>query len=146
MDMSLSKLQELVMDREAWHAVIHEAAKSRTRLSEWTELNWKIKKFYEFFFSNTLAIRFNRYHYVFWLLILEHNLLFSLVGFDLGVISEKPLCDLRSQRFILRFSSKSFIVLALTLRSLIHSELLIFVYGVSRRLLHVDIHCPNTIC
>ena len=32
--------QELVMDREAWQAVIHEVAKSRTRLSNWTELNW----------------------------------------------------------------------------------------------------------
>ena len=39
MDVSLSELQELVMDREVWHAVIHEVAKSRTRLSNSTELN-----------------------------------------------------------------------------------------------------------
>ena len=36
----LSELWELVMDREAWHAVIHGVTKSRTRLSDWTELNW----------------------------------------------------------------------------------------------------------
>ena len=39
MHMSLSELRELVMDREAWRAAIHRVAKSRTRLSDWTELN-----------------------------------------------------------------------------------------------------------
>ena len=50
MDMSLSILRELVMDREAWHATAHEVTKSWTRLSNWTELN-EHQSFGAFFYS-----------------------------------------------------------------------------------------------
>ena len=44
MNMSLSELRELVIDREAWRAAIHGVARSQTRLSDWTELNWTLLK------------------------------------------------------------------------------------------------------
>ena len=44
MDVSLSELRELVLDREAWHAAIHGVTKSQTQLSDWTELNKKYLK------------------------------------------------------------------------------------------------------
>ena len=52
MDMSLSKLRELVMDREAWRAAIHRVTKSQTQLRDWTELNVSKQSSLEILFSN----------------------------------------------------------------------------------------------
>jgi len=54
-DVSLSELRELVMDREAWRAVIHRVVKSRTWLSNWTELNWTVSLLVQFLIAEAIA-------------------------------------------------------------------------------------------
>ena len=68
MDMSLSKLWELAMDREAWRAAVHGVAKSWTQLSDWTELNW--------------CIYFNLGEFPWVILLMTSFLWFSLFSFS----------------------------------------------------------------
>ena len=66
MDMNLSELRELVMDREAWHAAIHGVAKSWAWLSDWTELNWII-------LQTVLAAGFLLISVIFWKIFESEN-------------------------------------------------------------------------
>ena len=77
MDMSLSKLQELVKDREAWCAGFHEVTKSWTWLSNWTELNDLFADLLKYFF--TYATVYYEYWQFYFLLFNKSNVVFPLV-------------------------------------------------------------------
>ena len=67
-DMGLGEHQELVRDREAWHAAVHGVAKSRTWLSDWTELNWWREVIDVFYTSFSLSVKCVWWYLVYFLL------------------------------------------------------------------------------
>ena len=86
MEMSLSKLRELVMDMEAWRAAIHRVAKNQTRLRDWTELNWMCVNF-----------KFIKYHKLFFkMIVIDFFSWISLIFFPFSnfLISGKLLYNL----------------------------------------------------
>ena len=90
-DMSMHKLQELVMDREARHAAVHEVSKSWTQLSDWTELNW-IYTLLVFCF-----LPYYNHHQV--LPVLFHYFTFELICFALS-----PLLQVSPLKLLLSLS------------------------------------------
>ena len=73
MYMSLSKLQELVVDRQDWRTAIHEVTKSQTQLSDWTELNWT-----NLYFKNNLHCYKHILHFAYF----EYNYIFILYNIN----------------------------------------------------------------
>ena len=88
MEMSLSKLQELVMDREAWSGTVHGVTKSWTRLSNWTELNCGNFNYYQRLCSIALNVLLSFFFSEWYLIFLEgcgRALLRSALNFDFWI-------------------------------------------------------------
>ena len=90
MDVSLSELRELVMDKEAWHAAIHGVAKSRTRLSNWTELT-----------DLHLNSLFVLYNFLFLFSISHSLILYNLLTFILHFLTSSCIRIYESGGFVL---------------------------------------------
>ena len=123
-DVSLSELRELVMDREAWRASIHGVSKSWTRLSDWTELNWTLPSSEVVTLCLLLTcLLLTGYEGVYFpipcqLAVIRHfNLLQiweMMAGFNLPFFMSKVECVLISLAICISFSVNSFSCLWLT--------------------------------